>query len=215
MNPIPNDLQTADKKAWHVASRWQEFDGEMRSALLRAALVIVFYAVQLIHYFGLEQVSEAEKGLHRAITFSTVGWLVISMGVFIALRGGFMPAWLKYVVTAVDLLLVTLLAWIGHGAASPLVATYFLIIALAGIRFRIGLIWFTTLGAMIGYLVLVGTTDASWFDRDHQTPVLTQAITLCSLASTGIVVGQMIRSGRSMTRTFANRIGKTDRESAT
>lgn len=36
----------------------------------------------------------------------------------------------------------------------------------------------------------VAAVDANWFDSKHSTPVLTQAITLCSLAATGVVLGQ-------------------------
>lgn len=194
-----------ESKSWHIASRWQEFEGEMRSAVLRSILVAAFYSIQLIHYVTLEAVGDADRIFHRQVTFAAVGWLFLSMSVLIALRGGFMPPLLKYFTTGIDLGLVTLLAWSSHGPSSPLVLALFLVLAIASIRFRIGLIWFATLGAMTCYMFLVGSVDTAWFDSNHNTPVLTQAITLCSLASTGIVLGQIVRAARKMAAAFLER----------
>ena len=116
-----------------------------------------------------------------------------------------MPPVLKYVVTSIDLGLVTMLAWLSHGPNSPLVMAMFLVLAIASLRFRIGLIWFATLGAMICYMLLVGSVDATWFDSKHSTPILTQAITLCSIASTGVVLGQLVRTPRRMADAFLER----------
>ena len=101
---------TKQIQAWQIAKRWQEFDGEMRSALLRAILVVLFYAVQLFHYHHL---ADADRLFHRAVTFAATAWLMISLGIVIALRGEFMPLALKYVVTAIDLGIITILALLG------------------------------------------------------------------------------------------------------
>ncbi len=192
-------------RVWHIASRWQEFEGEMRASVLRGILVVMFYSVQLIHHLTLATMGDTDRVFHRQVTFSAIAWLFVSMAVFLSLRVGFMPSWLKYLTTSVDLGLVTLLAWLSHGPASPLVCALFLVLVLASIRFRIGLIWFATLGAMICYMLLVGAVDASWFDTKHETPILTQAITLCSLGCTGIVLGQVVRSARTMAESFSER----------
>lgn len=192
-------------KSWHIASRWQEFEGEIRSAILRAILVVVFYSIQLTHHLTLASVGDTDRTFHRQVTFAAIAWLFLSMSVLMALRGGFMPPLLKYVTTGIDLGLVTLLAWLSHGPSSPLVLAMFLVLAIASLRFRIGLIWFATLGAMTCYMLLVGSVDSHWFDSNHNTPVLTQAITLCSLASTGIVLGQIVRTPRRMADAFLER----------
>ena len=74
------------------------------------------------------------------------------------------------------------------------------------LRFRLGLVWFATVAAMVGYMLLVGSVDTNWFDSTHTTPILTQAITLCSLASTGIVLGQLVRAPRRMADAFMERV---------
>ncbi len=201
----PQSMRSPESRSWHIASRWQEFEGEMRSAVLRSILVGSFYTIQLIHYLTLESVGDADRIFHRQVTFAAIAWLFLSMSVLIALRGGFMPPSLKYITTGIDLSLLTLLAWLSHGPNSPLVMALFLVQALASIRFRLGLIWFATLGAMTCYMLLVGSVDTVWFDSNHDTPVLTQAITLCSLASTGIVLGQLVRTPRRMAKAFLER----------
>ncbi len=196
---------SAKSKSWHIASRWQEFEGEMRSAVLRSILVVVFYSIQLTHYLTLASVGDSDRTFHRQVTFAAIAWLFLSMSVLMALRGGFMPPLLKYFTTGIDLGLVSLLAWLSRGPSSPLIMAMFLVLAIASLRFRIGLIWFATLGAMTCYMLLVGSGDAHWFDSNHNTPVLTQAITLCSLASTGIVLGQIVRTPRRMADAFLER----------
>ena len=201
-------MNSAKSKSWHIASRWQEFEGEMRSGVLRSILIVVFYSIQLTHYLTLEAVSDSDRIFHRQVTFTAIAWLFLSMSILIALRGGFMPPMLKYIATGIDLGLVTLLAWLSHGPNSPLVLAMFVVLAIASIRFRIGLVWFATLGAMTCYMLLVAAVDANWFDSKHSTPVLTQAITLCSLAATGVVLGQIVRTPRRMADAFLERAGQ-------
>ena len=199
-------MSSTTSKSWHIASRWQEFEGEMRAAVLRALLVVLFYAIQLVHYLTLQSIGEADQVFHRQVTMAAIAWLCLSMSILIALRGGFMPPLLKYVSTGIDLCLVTLLAWLGHGPGSPIVLALFLVLAIAALRFRIGLIWFATIGAMVGYMLLVGSVDTSWLDSDHETPILTQAITLCAFACTGIVLGQIVRTPKRMADAFLDRV---------
>jgi hypothetical protein len=85
---------------------------------------------------------------------------------------------------------------------------YFLIIALSALRFSLGLVWFTTLGVMVGYWLLVGLEDAKtsrWFDSQHAVPPVTQLITLLSLGLTGIVIGQVVRRVKALAEEYAAR----------
>jgi hypothetical protein len=186
-----------------IAGRWKEFDGEVRATLLRLILIVVFYSVQLINYFSLAQVSDADKIFHRQVTLVSAAWLFVSLAVFISLKGGFMPAALKYVTTGIDLSLVFLLCRLGHGSASPLVSAMYVVLAMAALRFRVRLVWFATAVAVIGYMGLVASVDTGWFDADHTTPVMEQAITVCSLISSGAVLDQLIRGGREIARKCA------------
>jgi len=127
----------------------------------------------------------------------------------LCLRRQILPAALKYCTTACDLLLLTALASLAAGPHSPLVLAYFLIIALAALRFSLGLVWFATLGAMIGYWLLVGIEDGKssrWFDNQHVVPPVEQLITLVSLALTGVVIGQVVRRVKALAAEYADRV---------
>jgi hypothetical protein len=87
---------------------------------------------------------------------------------------------------------------------------YFLIIALAAMRFSLGLIWFSTAASMLAYLSLVGRADEVWFDSEHAVPAATQLLTLLSLAFTGIVTGQTVRSCRSIASEYSARMRESE-----
>ncbi len=186
----------------------------MRAALLRAILVALFYSIQLIHYLSSASISNEDRLFHRQVTLATIGWLFLSMSILLTLRAGAMHPLLKYISTGIDLGLVTLLAWLGHGPNSPLVTALFLVLVMASLRFKIGLVWFATLGAISCYMLLVGSVDSGWFDAKHETPVLTQAITLCSFVSGGLVLGQVVRSARTMAHAYRDRSDPTTRLAA-
>jgi hypothetical protein len=177
----------------------------MRSAVIRSILIMVFYTIQIVHYLTLETITDPERLYHREITLIAACWLFVTLAVWIALKGEFFPTFLKYLTTGLDVLLVGLLAWLGQGPTSPMVLVWFLVLAVATLRFQIGLIWFSTIASMVGYMLLVGSVDKVWFDSEHTTPLLTQAVTLCALGCTGVVLGQIIRSTRTMADAYLNR----------
>jgi hypothetical protein len=203
---------TTLKKSWFIASRWQELDGEMRSALLRGIAVILFYSVQLVNFVLNESTQEADRIYHRQITLAAMAWLCLSLGVFVMLRGFYFPTLLKYVTTTFDIAIIGILALLGHGASSPLVNTLFVVIVLAGLRFSLGLVWYTTILTMVVYMILVGASDSLWFDSTHTTPVLTQAVVLLSLGTCGVVVGQIVRSARRMAEEYQTRLAPKNPE---
>ncbi len=140
---------------------------------------------------------------------------MVSLAVLLCLRMRVFPSFLKYVSTGCDLLLLTALTSIPFGASysqhdgpySPLVLVYFLILALATVRFSLGLIWFATLGSMAGYMALVGLADKKWFDADHAVAPVTQLLTVLSLALTGVVLGQAVRRVKAMAKEYSSRLG--------
>lgn len=208
----------AADRQWYIVSRWQEYEGEGRANLFRILAIGVFYLVELANYHWLSPGSENADftAYHRKVTALAVAGTMVSLAVLLCLRLRVFPAILKYASTGCDLLLLTALASVDHGKSSPapdgpdspLVLVYFLILALAAVRFSVGLVWFATLGSMLGYLALVGLADKTWFDANHTVPPVTQLITVLCLALTGIVLGQVIRRVRSFTEEYALRISK-------
>ncbi|HZL90416.1 MAG TPA: hypothetical protein VFB96_18770 [Pirellulaceae bacterium] len=211
--PVP----VSGDREWFIVGRWQEYEGEARTNLLRIVAIGAFYGVELINFHLLQTPDAAFVAYHQKVTALAVAWTMVALAILLCLRRRVFPALLKYVSAGCDLVLLTALASLPHGGAeasregpfSPLVAIYFLIIALAGLRFSLGLVWFSTLGAMLGYLALIGLVDmkdSRWFDEKHAVPPVVTLITLLALGMTGIVVGQIVRRIKGMADEYAHRL---------
>lgn len=191
-------------RAWFIVGRWQEYQGEARANLLRVVALVVFYGVQLLQYLQLAEPDAANAAFQKHATMVVGAWSLLAVAVLLLLQRKVFPAAIKYLSTGGDITLLTLLAAQGGGASGPLIHVYFLIIALAALRFSVGLIWVATIGSMLGYLALVGLGDPKWFDAEHITPVVDQLVTLTSLGACGVILGQVVRHVRSMAASFAN-----------
>jgi hypothetical protein len=183
---------------WKVAGRLIAYEGELRAGVMRVLLVSVFYAIQLSHFLVFSNRAAEDQSFHRQVTYIAAVWLFVSLITLVAISRYYLPSWLKYFATSLDLVLVTLIAATGAGPASPIIVTYWIVIALAGLRGDLRLIWFTSLMAMGCYWGLVGMRDASWFDAEHATAPVAQLVTLVGLGATGVVLGQMIRLQRAV-----------------
>jgi hypothetical protein len=198
-------------RQWFIVGRWREFAGESRANLLRIIAVGAFYIVELWQFYVFEKGNPALMPFHRQATAIAVAWTMVALAILLALQSRMFPAALKYASTACDIVLLTALAALGSGPFSPLVLAYFLIIALAALRFSVGLVWFSTIASMIGYLSLVGLVDKKWIDTDHAVPPATQLITLLSLALTGVIIGQVVRQVRGMASEYAERVAAAEK----
>jgi hypothetical protein len=203
-------------RSWFIVGRWQEYEGEGRTNLLRIVAIGAFYSLELVNYHLLSTPDAAFTAYHQKVTALAVAWTMVALAVLLCLKRQIFPAVLKYISTGCDLILLTALAAVevqGSATArvgpfSPLVGVYFLIIALAALRFSLGLVWFSTLSAMLGYLALVGLADmkeSRWFDEQHAVPPVVTLLTLLALGMTGIVIGQIIRRVRAIAEEYAQR----------
>ncbi|MFN7732095.1 MAG: hypothetical protein ACK5OB_09335 [Pirellula sp.] len=192
-SPTPSRLQTErlQIEPWRIAVRWQEYDGELRVCFLRMLAVALFYGLYLVQYVASKP-SEAALGLHPKLTMIAALWLFVSLGTLMLLRARCLPSTMKYITTAIDLALVTAVCWIGHGPSSPMVLAYFLVIAMAALRFRSGLIAMATAGSVVGYMACVGSRDTTWGDSEHVTPVLNQLLTVAALVAVGWILVQVL-----------------------
>lgn len=200
---------TSTDRQWFIAGRWQEFEGEGRAGLLRILTIAVFYVVQLLQYHVLVAAEDRDPEFHQAATALAVAGSLISLAFLLCLRRRMLPALLKFGSVACDVILVTSAAALGAGPNSPVIYAFYLLIALAALRFSLRLIWCATLGSMAGYLLLVGMYDDVWFDARHVVPPVQQIMMLVSLALTGIVLGQVIRRVRWVAEDYARRMAAT------
>ena len=209
-------VSDAHQRQWFIVGRWQEFEGEARANLLRIIGIGAFYLVELANYHGLRpgalelnRVEGVDRPFHQAVTALAVAWTLASLGVHFCLRRQIFPASLKYLSTAADVIFLTAILMLADGPRSVLVVGYFLVVALAALRFSLRLVWFATLGSMGGYLYLLGY--AKWFadpSRNLRIERYQQLIFLLALGLTGIVLGQVVRRVRRMAEEFANRVAR-------
>src|SRR5437868_9621822 len=144
--------RATEQRHWFIVGRWQEYGGELRANLLRIIAIGAFYIVQLFQFYIVARADPEQLPFHRQATAIAVAWTMVALAIWACLRLRMFPAALKYFSTACDVLLLTALASQSTGPFSPLVLAYFVIIAMAALRFSLGLIWFCMLGWVLGYL---------------------------------------------------------------
>lgn len=189
---------------WFIVGRWQEYAGESRANLLRIIAIGSFYTVQLITF---EVYKVGEEEFHRSVTALAVAWTMAALSVHLCLKRNVFPAALKFLSTAVDIVLLTGVLIIASGARSPMVVGYFLIISLAALRFKLRLIWCATLGSMAGYLFVLGF-DKWYHNMPEERSVSRheQLIMLLAIGLTGIVLGQIIRRVKYLAEHYVRRL---------
>ena len=107
------------------------------------------------------------------------------------------PGWVAITTTLGDLGCLTAVLCLSTGPAGPMVAGYFLIIMLSGVRFDLRLVRITTVCAALFYLVLLGV--ARWpFGIAKEigletVPRYHQLMILVAIIFSGVIVGQIVR----------------------
>jgi hypothetical protein len=198
------------ERQWYIVGRWQEYAGEARANLLRIITIGVFYGLQLTNHHLLSGPEQRDASFHRAATALAVAGLFVALAVQLCLQRQIFPSLLKFASTVADIVLVTALAALGGGPHSPLRLAYFLIIAMAALRYSLPLVWCASLGGMLGYLMLVALADKSaWFDADHAVRPIEQLMTLAALSLNGIIIGQIVRRVRGIAEDYRQRASET------
>jgi len=206
---VPPPALSPDER-WDIVRRWQEYAGESRANLLRVAGIAAFYAVHLANYRGLSlgwlelpRVEGVDRHFHLAVTALALAWAVTGSAVLACLRNHIFPPALKYLSTAADMAFLTAILLIADGPRSPVLAAYFPLLLLSGLRFSLPLVRFATAGAMLGYLVLLG--HAAWLRPALRVPRYQEILVLLALGLTGVVLGQVLRRARVAAEDFARR----------
>jgi hypothetical protein len=207
----PTSSLGPEDRPWFITSRRQDFQGEERANVLRIVAVTAFYLIELANDHGVDlgfiQIPRNhDQAYHQAVTAVALAWVILALGVHLCLRWQILPAGLKYVTTLLDIVLLTVLLMITNGPRSPIVVGYFLILAMATLRFRLRLIWCATLGAVAGYVWLLGWARWTAGVHDVHVPRYHQLIILTGLALCGIIQGQVIRRVRSLAVEYARRL---------
>ena len=209
MNSPSRPPEEVRDRQWFIIRRWQTYAGEMRALVLRAIAVVVLYACQLGHHFLVLSAEgrAANERFQQGATMVSVLLLIVSLLTLLLILKRVLPGWLPFVTTGIDLLAIaSLIALAGGPMATSLTGAFYLVIAMAGLRFDLKLVWGATLGAMLAYMASVGVVDDSWFDADHAVPLVQQGVSLVCLAATGLIVGQVIRLARQLAEQYHQRM---------
>lgn len=207
-------MDQADADRLHITNRWLEYEGELRASLLRVLLIICFYAVELANYLSVEQVDAAVQQFHRQATYLSAAWLLVSLAALVAIGRRYLPSGLKYATSAVDVGLLTAVAWFGSGAASPLVSMYTLLVVMAGLRGSLRLIWFTTFLGLLAYFALLflpppgplTNTELGSSTRSTVKPIAVMVMAL-AIGASGLLTGQLVRMLRQIVSEVAQLSG--------
>lgn len=212
-------------RLWFIAQRRLQYEGEARANLLRLAAIGVFYLIHLWAYlasegklpqWGFLQLAEAgtiDRRFHIMATLLAGAWASAAGVIHLMLTGRIFPRWISLAATAVDIVMLTSLLIISRGPQSPLVVGYFLIVALAALRFSLPLVWASTAGVILGYVCVLGV--AKWpgafgrpADVAMRVPRYEQLVTIAALAVAGVVIGQVIRRVRALAQQVDQRLGE-------
>ena|GEM_PF-643332 len=194
-------------------TRW-ELAVELRVNLLRAVSISVFYLVHLWNvvasqmgesmavFYGQHEVTPVKPQIHLAVSLICLAWVMLAIVVHlgIAQRKPF-GRW-AFGVTLGDILCLTTILIFSTGPSGPMVAGYFLIILMAGMRHDLRLVWMTSIAVVAGYLVLLGFTrwpPAIVQDLELKTiPRYHQLMFILALVFAGVLTGQIVRLGWSL-----------------
>lgn len=209
--PVSTD-DAINTQAWFAATRWQQLDGEYRANYLRILSVVAFYVVHAVQYYQLFGVNDPstpiERVFHISATVIALIWLLAALAIDVTLRQRIFPAAMPFATTAMDLVLLTSVVYLGGGQQSPLILGYLVIQVFAAIRFDLLLVRWATGGAIFAYLYLLaaGRWPELFGGRTiGLVPRHAQLMTLLAIVVTGIALGQLIRRFRGMAEYYARR----------
>jgi hypothetical protein len=188
---------------------WLTRAADARGNLVRILCIAGFYGVHLLHYWlpGMEAwlaselpsvgIKPVSANMHLAVSLVVLGWLLQAFGLHLASVTNLVSRRIALLAALGDAFWLTVALCCTRGAASPMVAGYFLVIALAGLRLDFWLVRWATVFSVAGYLLVLGITrwpqglllpvDLPAVPRYHQLMVV------LALVFEGLIVGQLVR----------------------
>jgi hypothetical protein len=189
---------------WHDAQRVESFAGEIRINRIRLIGIIVFYARHLIDVYMLRHDPAIAGAYHSRVTGVVVAWALLVAGLHWMLSQRRFDPSLKYIAVIWDLVMVTLLGVIA-GPRHALVVLFFVVIATAPLRLSLKLVWVATVGAWIGYSIVLmwyAWVVIGWHQYyshpELRIPRSQEAIFILALGAAGLCAGQSVRQMRRL-----------------
>ncbi len=182
----------------------EQLRGEQRVNDIRAVALIAFYAQHIISFYYLQD-NGISPQFHRTVTLIVAAWFMAIFAIHHVLGRRWMPPYLKYGAALWDLAMCGLLMALGDGPRSGLLILLPLIAAASAVRISLGLVWFSTLGAMLTYLVVLGHyafikvgASAYYNTAGMRIPRSQQLIVLIAIGAAGLLAGQACRQARRL-----------------
>jgi serine/threonine-protein kinase len=119
---------------------------------LRISAFAVFYVLDLLNYYVFQTVTFR---FHLEISLVLALWAAASFFFQHQLKRERWTTLVIFAWGALDALSVTRILFLAAGVASPIVVIYPLLVAVSGLWFRIGFVWFMTGVSILSYLALV------------------------------------------------------------
>lgn len=159
--------------------------------------LVMFSICFVITKFKYQIQPEVSLSQHLRITAILAGWAVISVLCQAALRRDRSAAIIAAGWLATDAGVLTGLLVLDESQETPLTIAYGLLVAASGVWLRVGLVWFATVTAVVGYLVLV--TDAA-LTRGLTRAPHHHVIAVIALVASGAVVAFQVHRARLLSR---------------
>jgi serine/threonine-protein kinase len=183
--------------AWQRLRRWTRREPELVSRLGGLGLIAG------LTQFNYHNTDRPSLSVHSMVMASLALWAVASIVYQTLLRRGFKTETVRMVWAATDITLVTVVLKILDALQSTLLVGYPLLIAASGLWFRARLVWFTTLLAELGYLLLY--LDHWRRQTGGSTPAQYPNIFMAALAVTGFVVARQVRRMWALSQYYEHR----------
>ncbi|AGA25450.1 serine/threonine-protein kinase [Singulisphaera acidiphila] len=182
---------------WQGLRRWTRREPELVSRLGGLGLIA---ALTQFNYHNTERPILA---VHAMVMATLALWAVASAVYQMLLRRGFQSETVHLIWAATDITLVTVLLKVLDALQSTLLVGYPLLIAASGLWSRTRLVWFTTVLAEIGYLLLFldHWHNPGWASSRAQYP----NIFMAALAVTGFVVARQVKRMWALSHYYEHR----------
>ena len=150
------------------ARRLEGLAGEMRVNLIRSPRCWSLYGHHLLNVFVFRDDPRSAGRYHTAVTAVALAWSLTVLAIHLGLSLSRVPPWLSFAAVGADTLFITLLLCLSRAPGSALAGLYFLVIASAGVRLSLPLVYAATLGSLAGYGAFLGYCRHLWFEAAGQ-----------------------------------------------
>jgi serine/threonine-protein kinase len=195
------ELQVRPPTPWQRVVRWARRQPALAS---RLAAFTACYAVESYNYFGSS--SPVERQFHLAVTVIVLLWALASVLFQFLLRK---PKWATAAIFAwagADALLLLAVVSFGSGIASPLMVGYPILVAWAGLWYRVRLVWFAVAASLASYawLVFQWSRDPAALGEAYRDP-MRHAIYAIGMLVLGAVISYQVSRIKALSWHFEHR----------